>query len=540
MTWRATDPQGDECGKVKYDIVRYTRGIGLDLGCGPHKAFPHFIGIDSCKDTELFGISMKPDVVVKDCIDLSDSVADESCDFVFSSHLLEHIADYQAALASWWKTLKVGGFLVLYLPDEDEYPRVGEPGANIDHKWNVNHGRVLAAMKQVGSFDLVEFEKRNADREYSLLFVFEKREGRGVFRHSWMNKKPKKTACVVRYGGFGDQLQAANILPQLQREGYHVTFMTTPKGQDILREDPHIDSWFIQDDNQVPNHELPEFWKSQAKRFDRFINLSESVEGTLLALPGRANHAWPDSVRRKELGRNYLEWTAELAEVPYASESRFYPSDPESAWAGGYLAEWKRDETPNALAKPPEHFTILWVLSGSSQHKFYPHMDAAITRILRDIPSARIIFSGDALCELLEFGWENEKRIKCESGHLSIRETLSLAQRVDLVIGPETGVLNGVAFENNAKVVLLSHSSEENLTKHWVNATAIMPFKTPCYPCHRLHYTREFCPEDMQTGASVCAASIDPGVVAHTVLAYYEELCSMRSALDSFDSKEAA
>ena len=58
MVWRLEDPMGDEASKVKYDVVEYTRGAVLDLGCGPSKAFPHFIGVDSCKDTELFGIKI--------------------------------------------------------------------------------------------------------------------------------------------------------------------------------------------------------------------------------------------------------------------------------------------------------------------------------------------------------------------------------------------------------------------------------------------------------------------------------------------------
>ena len=65
--WQASDPQGNEAAKVRWDIVEFTRGKGLDLGCGPNKAFPHFIGVDSCKDAELFGISMKPDVQVETC-----------------------------------------------------------------------------------------------------------------------------------------------------------------------------------------------------------------------------------------------------------------------------------------------------------------------------------------------------------------------------------------------------------------------------------------------------------------------------------------
>jgi hypothetical protein len=68
---------------------------------------------------------------------------------------------------------------------------------------------------------------------------------------------PHPCACVVRYGGFGDSIQAANILPELKRQGFHVVFMTLPRGQDILKHDPHIDDWLLQDDDQVPNPSCP-------------------------------------------------------------------------------------------------------------------------------------------------------------------------------------------------------------------------------------------------------------------------------------------
>lgn len=175
MTWNITDPQGSEAQKVKYDIVEYTRGRGLDLGCGPSKAFPHFIGVDNLKDVQLFGVQMRPDLVVDTCENLYE-FADNSKDFIFSSHMLEHF-EYEAvapALKDWMRVLRDGGHLVLYLPDEDEYPKCGEPGANPDHKWNVNYDRVIDAMKLCGSWDLVKFEKRNKEFEYSLLFVFKK------------------------------------------------------------------------------------------------------------------------------------------------------------------------------------------------------------------------------------------------------------------------------------------------------------------------------------------------------------------------------
>lgn len=127
--------------------------------------------MDNRLDTKLFGMPMQPDVVC-DATHLR-LFADQSLDFVFSSHLLEHMADPQAALAEWCRVIKDDGHLILYLPDEDEYPKVGEPGANPDHKWNVNYERVVAMMDTLPrSWDLVQFDKRNQADEYSLFFVF--------------------------------------------------------------------------------------------------------------------------------------------------------------------------------------------------------------------------------------------------------------------------------------------------------------------------------------------------------------------------------
>lgn len=501
MTWRPDDPQGNEAAKVKYDIVEYTRGAVLDLGCGPHKAFPHFIGVDSCKDSELFGIEIKPDLKVEDCSDLSEVIEDASCDAVFSSHLLEHIEDFKAALTDWWRCIKEGGYLVLYLPHKRFYPNVGQPGANPDHKHDFEPTDIIDAMRDMPTgWDLVRREDRDEGTEYSFLLVFQKLEHM-AHRYSWA-KYPhaRKTACVVRYGGFGDMIQAANLFPALKRAGYHVTVMTTPKGRDILEHDPHVDAWFIQDKDQVPNHELNDFWACVSKRFDKFINLCESVEGTLLAMPGRANHGWPHAMRHKYLDLNYLEFTAEIAQVPYSSESHFYPSKEEDEAAQARLLLGG--------------FNVMWALAGSSCHKFYPGQDAVIARILLERPDCRIFLVGDAACQILEAGWEKEPRVVRLSGELGIRDTLALAKRCDAVVGCETGVLNAVAFEANRKVVMLSHSSHENLTKHWVNTFALVPPKDlACHPCHRLHYTWQYCHQDAESGAALCQRMIDPADV---------------------------
>lgn len=449
----------------KYEVVEYTRGIVLDIA---GKAFPHFLSVDTPRGDN------RPDIRVEDPADLSLVIEDGSVDAVY-------VEQYKGALnlADLWRCIKVGGHLVLAARDE-------KPTELVD------------AMRSAATgWDLVV---REDDKK---ILVF-KKSATPAIKNSWLVGafSHKKSVCVVRYGGFGDMLQAANILPGLKRAGYHVTVMTTPKGQEILANDPNVDAWYIQDHDQVPNHELSAFWSVVSTRFDKFVNLCESVEGTLIAMPGRANHGWPAEVRRKVMGVNYLEFSSELAGIPYASESFFYPT---------------AEETAAAKAKLGTGLNILWALSGSSCHKFYPGQDVVIARLLLEFPDVKIFLVGDAACLILEAGWENEERVVCLSGELGIRDTLALAKEVDVVIGCETGVLNAVAFEANRKVILLSHSSHENLTKHWENTIALVPNGLDCYPCHRLHYTRDFCKEDKETGAAMCQRLIDPTDVFHAV-----------------------
>lgn len=542
MVWRINDPQGDESAKVKWDIVPYTRGRGLDIGCGPWKPFEHFIGVDNKHHAAMFGWQFEPDVQIDDCSKL-DLFAAESMDFVYSAHTLEHVVDFKATLQEWFRLLKVGGYLVLYLPHRDFYPNIGEEGANPDHKHDFAPKDISEAMLRVGSgWDLIENEERNGGREYSFLQVYRKRGDKRCIIHGdpWRNPKVK-TACVVRYGGFGDMIQASSILPGLKAQGYHVTVMTTPKGKEIIAHDPHVDRFLLQDNHpdQVPNDKLGEYFAVWEKKFDRFINLCESVEGTLLARPGRANHGWPMAVRHATMNQNYLEFTHLIAEVPFRPQPMFYPSDEEMEWAVHELV-------------PLGGFLIMWVLCGSSQHKAYPNTDAVVARIMAELPEARVIFTGDAACKILEAHWDEEKRVLRRSGEWSIRKSLTAARQCNLVVGPETGVLNAVSHcAGVGKVVLLSHSSHENLTRDWPNTDAIEPVNTACYPCHRIHYNRQFCPEQwipveisglkhdpalleqlekegnvkdgqFNTGAAVCSYSITPDMIFEKVAAQYE------------------
>jgi ADP-heptose:LPS heptosyltransferase len=320
--------------------------------------------------------------------------------------------------------------------------------------------------------------------------------GKFIHRYSYTNPKPKKTAGVVRYGGFGDVIQASSLLPLLKAQGYHLTFYTVPAGFEILKHDPHIDRFIVQDKDQVPGTQLLEFFDYTAKKYDKFINLCESVEATWLALPGRSNHGWNKTVKAKYMNTNYLEFTHELADLPYKPSQKFYPAADETAWA-------RRERN-----KMGGGSCIVWSLSGSSVHKTWPYLDTIIARLLISYPDCRIVTVGDPMCQMLECGWENEPRVIKRSGVWSIRETLTFINHADMVVGPETGVLNAAAFLSVPKIITLSHSSHENLTRDWVNCTVLTPKNTPCYPCHLMHFGFEHCVRDEESGTAACQADI--------------------------------
>jgi ADP-heptose:LPS heptosyltransferase len=415
------------------------------------------------------------------------------------------------------RVLKPGGHLCLYLPHRDFYPNIGTPGSNPDHKHDFIPQDIVDAMRSAwpGGWDLMERQERNEDMEYSFFLVFRKRTD-GVFDESpWRERATArllqgKRVCLVRYGGFGDMIQCAYILPELKRQGWHVTVMTTPKGASILTRDPHVDEFFLQDENQVPNDALGDYWTYWARRFDRFVNLSESIEGTLLALPGRVIHQWPHAVRHKYLNRNYFEWTAELAQVEFKAEGRFYPTQEEDEWARQFRFDLNG-------------FIVMFVMAGSSVHKFYRWQDEVIGGLMRYCPKAKVITVGDDACQILEQGWEKESRVVRMAGKLDIRKTLALARQMDAVWGPETGVLNAVANEPMRKVVLLSHSSRENLTKHWLNTVSIEPAGQHCYPCHQLHYGVTHCDVEPESGTARCQVKITPDRVLAALIPEYED-----------------
>lgn len=75
--------------------------------------------------------------------------ADESQDAVMASHVLEHIPNHRIVLADWFRVLKIGGFLVLFLPHKYLYEKRPDIPSllNSDHRRGYTSASLLAELE---------------------------------------------------------------------------------------------------------------------------------------------------------------------------------------------------------------------------------------------------------------------------------------------------------------------------------------------------------------------------------------------------------
>ena len=100
--------------------------------------------------------------------------ADGSQDAVYSSHCLEHITDHAGALQDWFRTLRVGGFLIIAVPHQFLYERkLGLPSIwNADHKRFYTPAALLQEVEQAlapNSYRVRHLADNDRDYDYGIL-----------------------------------------------------------------------------------------------------------------------------------------------------------------------------------------------------------------------------------------------------------------------------------------------------------------------------------------------------------------------------------
>jgi len=393
-------------------------------------------------------------------------------------------------------TLKTGGYLTFIVPTK-----------NFD---------LEAIRATIGEFR--HWTEKTSFIKDDVLFAIFKAGSTG--RHGVDIPKPKpqvKRACICRLGAIGDMIMVTPLIETLKKDGYHVTVNTSPYSADVLENNPNVDNILIQERNIIPNNELGPYWNHWKPRYDKYINLSESIEGGLLKVEGRRAYFTTRDWRCKTCDANYYDKTLELGGYP------------EVTGLNGkiYLTAKEKSAAHRTLAPFRDKFRIGVALVGSSHHKSYPLMGPTISRFLDQHPDATVVLLGDESASRVTFV---HPQVYDFTGQTTLRQLFALTHALDCIVGPETAITNAAACFDTPNIVLMSHSSTHNLTKYWNNCYPIVPKDCECYPCHQLHYTFDSCPivklcdditDEVVAAGPACTIS---GIDAHDILEALEKV----------------
>lgn len=332
-------------------------------------------------------------------------------------------------------------------------------------------------------------------------------------------------ACVARLGGIGDNLMAASVCRPLKRQGYMVEVITSPPYGVVFQHNPSIDKISIKNpDNDLPKNDMDgwqRWMESRAREYDVFVHASHSVEGRHAVFKTMTAFWWPEDYRRKICAGSYLETVHDIAGVPYDFGPLFYASAEE------------RDYARRVKSKFAQR-CIGWIISGTRLDKMYPYAAFAIARVIKELgipvlvmggPSEKEYTSALAIKEHVERANGTRDGLGLavpEAGGercWPIRTSLTFLQGCDLIVTPDTGPAWAVAFEQMPKIVMVSHASAENITKHWINTTTLHadPNRVPCWPCHRLHDDKSTCVENKEHNGAACISDISVEKLVSTI-----------------------
>lgn len=338
-------------------------------------------------------------------------------------------------------------------------------------------------------------------------------------------------AGVARFGGVGDNLIAASVLAPLKRQGYMTEVITSEPNHVVYHHNPYIDKLSVKNtDRDLPKDDIPawqRWFEGRAREYDVFVHASHSCEGRHSIFRHMTQFWWPPELRRKLCAGSFLETVHDIAQVPYEFGPLFFPSEEERMFA------------LRAKSAVGER-CILWVLSGTRIDKVYPYATMAIARIINEVGAPIVLMGGPSEKEH-KMALTIRDSVAVQNGgtnglHLAVpaieggdrcwplRTSLTFALNCDLVVTPDTGTAWAVAFEPMPKIVMVSHASVENITKHWVNTTTLHADhnRVPCWPCHRLHDDPSTCVENREKNGAACISDISVETLVQTVAAVWK------------------
>ncbi|HRR48716.1 MAG TPA: methyltransferase domain-containing protein [Bacteroidales bacterium] len=172
---------------------KYCNGRGIDIGCGNDPLLPNIDKWD-------FSISPDQDATYM------KGIPDNTYDFVYSSHCLEDLSRPDIAIKNWWRILKNGGYLIIFVPHRDlfELRKTLPSAGNVNHRWYfvidkneppVTIGLIPFIVDNLTDYDIIYVKK--CDDNYSYYIKDEKYViASGEFSIEAVIKKGNKTKYI--------------------------------------------------------------------------------------------------------------------------------------------------------------------------------------------------------------------------------------------------------------------------------------------------------------------------------------------------------
>lgn len=301
-----------------------------------------------------------------------------------------------------------------------------------------------------------------------------------------------KRILIVRYGAYGDSIILTPSLRELKRQGWYTILHTSERGLDILGHSKYVDEFIPYTTDSVPCSELAQHWDELRRRVphDKFVNLTGSIEMSLVLNKDQAAYFHPQDVRGEMCDKNYYEETARLVGLDYLSMN--------------HLPMIHAIGAQHELAKKHikrNKFNILINTAGSSISRYYPWTVHLVPEILKRNKDANIIMVGDKKALMTEAAIDVPVTKLCDK--VPFMTSALLTKYVDLVISVDSGVLHAAGCWDTPKIALLGNTTSNNITKHFKNCINIEA-DCECSPCFKTIFDIEECPSDKTTGACLC------------------------------------
>lgn len=168
-----------ETAKYRHLTAPYCLGNGVDIGSQGDPVVPWAISVDlPPSEFATYCNGSKPENAIHwggDCRNLP--FKDGTLDFVYSSHLLEDFEDWIPCLKEWIRVLKLGGNLVILIPDRELFLAAiaaGQP-PNCAHRHEGRVGELTRAVRPLWKMKVLLDSLTNSyPGDYTILFVAKK------------------------------------------------------------------------------------------------------------------------------------------------------------------------------------------------------------------------------------------------------------------------------------------------------------------------------------------------------------------------------